>query len=108
MDTYEKIYHLCFPENKVPGSHQYHNTVLQKAGATVSLKYRRGPIFKEDAYLVFWREDGKTFFSRINPVRYGLDAMFFKDGHEMVECRDWEELTEKLNEMNQNGYCYDK
>ena len=101
----EKIYHLCFPEYKVPGNGQYHNTNLQKVGATVSLEYRRGPIFKEDCYLVFWYEDGKTWFSRINP-RY-LDAFFFKDGHEMVECRDWEELTEKLNEFNEKGYCYD-
>ena len=104
----QKIYHLCFPENKVPGATSYHNTALQKAGATISLKYRRGPIFKEDAYLVFWREDEKTFFSRINPVRYGLDAFFFKDGHEMVECRDWEELTEKLKEFHEKGYCYDR
>lgn len=103
-----KIYHLCFRENKVPGAHQEHNRQLEKAGATVSLKYRRGPIFKEDAYLVFWREDGKTYFSRINPIRYGLDWMFFKDGHEMVECEDWEELTGKLKEFNEKGYCYDK
>ena len=102
-----KIYHLCFRENKVPGAHQEHNRQLEKAGATVSLKYRRGPIFKEDAYLVFWWEDGKTYFSRINPIRYGLDWMFFKDGHEMVECKDWEELAGKLKEFNEKGYCYD-
>ena len=103
-----KIYHLCFRENKVPGAGQEHNRQLEKAGAKVSIKYRRGPIFKEDAYLVFWYEDGAVWFSRINPVRYGLDAFFFKDGKEMVECRDWRELTEKLKEFNEKGYCYDR
>lgn len=103
-----QIYHLCFPESKVPGNGPYHNTNLEKIGAKVSLKYRRGPIFKEDAYLVFWIENGQVYFSRINPVRYGLDAFFFKDGKEMIECRDWKELTEKVNEMTQKGYCYDK
>lgn len=101
----QKIYHLCIAEKEIPGSHQSHNTALQKAGATVSLKYRRGPIFKEDAYLVFWWEDGKTYFSRINPIRHGLDWMFFNDGHEMVECRNWDELTEKLKMFNEKGYC---
>lgn len=104
---YEKIFHLCFPEKKVPGSHNEHNKKLEKAGATVSLKYRRGPIFKEDAYLVFWYEKGRVWFSRINPILHGLDAFFFKDGHEMVECRDWEELTEKLKMFNKKGYCND-
>lgn len=104
---YEKIYHLCIRENKVPGSSQEHNSQLEKVGATISLKYRRGPIFKEDAYLVFWWDGGKTYFSRINPVRYGLDAFFFKDGHEMVECRNWKELTDKLKVFNEKGYCYD-
>ena len=103
---YEKIYHLCFKESLVPGSYQTHNQTLQKVGANVSLKYRRGPIFKEDAYLVFWWEDRKTYFSRINPIRHGLDWQFFKDGHEMVECRDWEELTENLKMFNEKGYCY--
>ena len=104
--TQEKIYHLCFPEKKVPGnSYHEHNEKLERAGATVSLKYRKGPIFKEDAYLVFWREGGKTYFSRINHIRYGLDAFFFKDGKEMVECRDWKELTQKLIEFNEKGYC---
>ena len=104
-----KIYHLCFAESRMPEhNYNYHNKILEKAGATVSLKYRRGPIFKEDAYLVFWRENGKTYFSRINPIRYGLDWMFFKDGHEMVECKDWEELTEKLKMFNEKGYCYDR
>lgn len=51
MDNYEKIYHLCIRENKVPGAAQEHNRQLEKVGATVSLKYRRGPIFKEDAYI---------------------------------------------------------
>lgn len=105
----EKIYHLCFPEKKVPGVFPYHNKALEEIGATLSLKYRRGPIVdKGDAYLVFWMEDGKTWFSRINPVLYGLDWMFFKDGHEMMECKDWEELTEKLKMFNEKGYCYDK
>ena len=30
--------------------------------------------------------------------------MFFKDGHEMVECEDWAELTEKLKEFNEKGH----
>ena len=105
MDN-ERIYHLCLKESSVPGPHQTHNTMLQKIGANVSLKWRRGPIFKEDAYLVFWYEGGKTYFSRINPIRYGLDWMFFKDGHEMVECKDWEELAKKLKVFNEKGYCY--
>lgn len=103
----EKIYHLCLPEKKVPGPYHGHNKELEKVGVTISLEYRRGPIFKEDAYLVFWWKDGRTYCSRINPVRYGLDAFFFKDGHEMIECRDWNELTEKLKEFNEKGYCYD-
>lgn len=37
----------------------------------------------------------------------GNHDAFFKDGHEMVECRDWEELTEKLKIFNEKGYCYD-
>lgn len=106
---YERIHHLCFAEKNIPGgNYAQHNLQLKKAGAEVSLKYRRGPIFKEDAYLVFWWEDGRTLFSRINPIRHGLDWQFFKDGHEMVECRDWEELTEKLKVFNEKGYCYDK
>lgn len=106
---YEKIYHLCFPESKVPGPLLiHHNDTLLKEGAIASLKYRRGPLVdKKDIYLVFWREDEKTYFSRINTKLYGLDCMFFKDGHEMVECKDWKELTGKLKEFNEKGYCYD-
>ena len=105
---YEKIYHLCFQETKIPQSFQSHNELLRRAGAFISLKYRRGPLVDlRDTYLVFWYEEGKVYYSRINTKLYGLDAMFFKDGHEMVECRDWEELTKKLNEFNEKGYCYD-
>jgi hypothetical protein len=25
----------------------------------------------------------------------------------MVECKDWDELTEKLKVFNEKGYCYD-
>ena len=102
----EKIYHLCLKESAVPGNHQTHNSTLQKEGAFVSLKWRRGPVFKEDAYLVFWYEGGKVYFSRINPIRWGLDWQFFKDGHEMVECKDWDELIDKLKMFNEKGYCY--
>lgn len=98
------VYHFCIAEKKVPGNHNEHNRTLQKVGATVSLKYRRGPIYFEDAYLVFWWEDGKTYFSRINPVLHGLDAFFFKDGHEMCECKDWDELVKMLPEFNEKGY----
>ena len=99
-----QVYHLCIAENKIPGNHQSHNTALQKVGATVSLKFRRGPIFMEDAYLVFWWESGKTYFSRINPILHGLDAFFFKDGKEMRECKNWNELVSMLPEFNEKGY----
>lgn len=100
-----RIYHLCIAENKIPGAPSYHNTQLQKVGAEVSLKYRRGPMVdNKDIYLVFWWEDGKTYFSRINIARYGLDAFFFKDGKEMVEVRDWDELIRILPEFNEKGY----
>lgn len=91
-------------ENKIPGYYHGHNTVLQKVGATVSLKFRRGPIIKEDTYLVFWWENGKTYFSRINPILHGLDAFFFKDGKEMRECKDWNEFVSMLPEFNEKGY----
>ncbi len=104
----EKIYHLCFPETSIPQSYQSHNELLRKAGAFISLKYRRGPLVDlRDVYLVFWYEEGKVWCSRVNTKLYGLDWMFFKDGHEMVECKDWEELTGKLKEFNEKGYCYD-
>jgi hypothetical protein len=105
-----KIYHLCFQENKVPGPlFSHHNDILLKEGAIASLKFRRGPLVdKKDIYLVFWIENNSTYFSRINTALYGLDWMFFKDGHEMVECKDWEELTGKLKEFNEKGYCHDK
>lgn len=100
-----KIYHLCFPESKVPSVFNRHNTMLENIGAIVSLKYRRGPLNNSENYLVFWYEEGKVWFSRINPVLHGLDWMFFKDGHEMVECKNWEELTKKIKELNKKGYC---
>lgn len=100
-----QVYHFCIAEKEIPGSNYgQHNTVLLKVGATVSLKFRKGPIFKEDAYLVFWWENGKTYFSRINPILYGLDAFFFKDGKEMRECKDWNELVLMLPEFNEKGY----
>jgi len=99
-----RIYHLCLKESEIPGNHPLHNAKLQNEGATVSLKWRRGPIFKEDAYLVFWYEEGKVYFSRVNPVLHGLDASFFKDGHEMVECRNWNEFTKKMVEFREKGY----
>ena len=106
---YEKVYHLCFKESMVPHSFHSHNELLRREGALVSLKHCRGPLVDlRDTYLVFWHEEGKTYFSRINTKLYGLDWMFFKDGHEMVECKDWEELTEKLKMFNEKGYCYDK
>ena len=103
-----KVYHLCLRESEIPQSFQSHNLLLHKAGAFISLKYRRGPIVDlRDTYLVFWYEEGKVWCSRVNTKLYGLDWQFFKDGHEMVECKDWEELTEKLKEFNEKGYCYD-
>ena len=103
-----KVYHLCFKESMIPQSFQSHNLLLHKAGAVISLKYRRGPLVDlRDTYLVFWYEDGKVWCSRVNTKLYGLDWQFFKDGHEMIECKDWDELTEKLKEFNEKGYCYD-
>lgn len=103
-----KIYHLCFQEASVPQSYHSHNELLRRAGAFVSLKYRRGPIVDlRDVYLVFWYEEGKVWYSRVNTKLHGLDWMLFNDGLEMIECKDWEELTEKLKEFNEKGYCYD-
>ena len=101
-----QVYHLCIAEKHIPGNNAaQRNSALEKAGAQISLKYRRGPIFPDNNnYLVFWWEDGKTYFSRLNTVRHGLDAFFFKDGHEMVECRDWSELLRMLPEFNEKGY----
>jgi len=101
----DKIYHLCLKESEVPQSYNSHNKVLEQVGAIVSLKWRRGPFVDyRDCYLVFWYENGTVYFSRINIARHGLDAFFFKDGHEMVECRNWEEFTEKMKEFKENGY----
>lgn len=105
MKAPDKIYHLCFPENKVPNTFHYHNKILESIGALVSLKFRKGPLNNSENYLVFWIEEGQVYFSRINPILYGLDAFFFKDGKEMVECRSWEELTDKIKELNEKGYC---
>lgn len=101
----ERIYHICLNETEIPQSFNSHNTLLEKEGAYISLKYRRGPLVDlRDTYLVFWYEDGKVYCSRINTARYGLDWMFFKDGHEMVECRDWEEFKEKMVQFREKGY----
>ena len=109
MDKKENIvYHFCIQENKLPCAYPYHNKFLQEKGALVSLEWRRGPIFKEDCYLVFWYEGSNMYFSRVNPVLHGLDAFFFKDGHEMFECRNWEECLEKIQQFNEKGYCYEE
>jgi len=102
----EKIYHICLAESKVPGpNYNRHNKILQSEGATISLKYRRGPMVdKKDIYLVFWYEDGKVYFSRVNTARHGLDWQFFNDGHEMIECRNWKEFTKKMIEFREKGY----
>jgi hypothetical protein len=101
----ERTYHICLKETEIPQSFNSHNTLLEKEGAHISLKHRRGPLVDlRDTYLVFWYEDGKVYCSRINTARYGLDWMFFKDGHEMVECRDWEEFKEKMTQFREKGY----
>lgn len=101
-----QVYHFCIAEKEIPGGNNaQRNKTLERAGATISLKYRRGPIFPDNNnYLVFWWEDGQTFFSRINTVLHGLDAFFFKDGKEMRECKDWDELVNILPEFNEKGY----
>lgn len=105
-----QVYHLCISEKEIPGGNNaQRNSALQKAGVSLSIKYRRGPIFPDNNnYLVFWQENGKTYFSRINTVRYGLDAFFFKDGKEMRECQDWNELVSMLPEFNEKGYVTTK
>ena len=101
----EKIYHICLKETEIPQGFLSHNSLLEKEGAYISLKYRRGPLVDlRDTYLVFWYEEGKVYCSRINTARYGLDAFFFKDGHEMIECRDWAEFQEKMVEFREKGY----
>lgn len=92
----------------IPQGFHSHNELLRNEGALVSRKYRRGPLGDWCyTYLVFWRKNEKTYFSRVNTKLHGLDWMFFEDGHEMVECRDWNELTKKLKMFNEKGYCYD-
>ena len=96
-----QVYHLCIAENKVGSSYNLTNALLKKCGVEVSLKYRKLP-FPHGSYLVFWWEKGKAYFSRINQ-RF-VDAFFFKDGKEMWECKDFDEILKMLPEFNEKGY----
>lgn len=72
-------------------------------GIKMSLKYRKFPTRNTiTSYLVLFFENGQAYFSRIAD-RF-VDAFYFPDNKEMVECETFEQFAKIATEFSQNGY----